>query len=393
MIETGGVRPGRLALAVGGVAAAVAVVWGLTQVPIAQETRDRDDEETASIDEDEEPVRPERTTTTRRAITTTISTANRAATGAADTTSTTEEIGPIVGEETGLLAVFFSYESQGYQVVDLDTGVRRDIRGRQDDPIGVIGSSIVINGTNGPVVLDLSDPEPERERLDIDQAWAHVITVHDDRIWVVDEGEDSTLVAYDRDGSRVAEVEVPVPWWWEWQRTGPVVRPNQFFYDPAGGLYRYGADRAIERLVEAAPVALGEQIGLVRTCDAGFDCGHVWIDLETGSALDLPVPSSLADEANSVILGSDRWLLHTEWSVGQSTLIEIATGEARRQVFADQGWYYAGAGLGPVSDDGRWLIDTIAGQHVVVDLESDEIHELGLSGSYGVTGFFAQADG
>ena len=332
-------------------------------------------------DEGDDAVAARPTTTADGARGSTSSDPAGSGSGAGSSAGRAAPSSPLLGEETGLLLVMTREGRTGLEILDLDTGELTELDRTQGDPIGAMGSKLVLisRSTGLARLLDLADPEADSIRLDaVSGGNAEVVEVTDDRIWtLVDDGEGTKLAGLDATGAVVEELDFPVIGPFNYGRWS-VLRPSTLVYDPAGGLYRRAGD-GFERVAEGQVLAAGERLAVIRQCDREFECRLQWYELRTSGQVGFPAPPPSDGDGFYTLLGGDRWLFHFDWRRGQGQLIEVATARPARTM-DPQSFSGYGAPIS-MSDDGRWLVDVVGGRTVIVDLDSGAEWDTGLRGT------------
>lgn len=367
-VRTGRSTTARLAV-IGSIVVLGLLAWGLFRQPSGEIAPDPPSGDDAAAD-DGEGDDGDRTTTTRRRTT-------RRSRSTTTTEATTTVLtradgspGPLLGEETGLTLAFGSMERRGIQLLDLDSGeleVRSQLRGQ---PIGHMGSNLVLFGENGrPRLVDLDDPEAGEVRLS-GAGWGQVTLIEEDRLWLLEEGADGvSLVAFDETGREVGRNDAATRGLVGWYAFGPSVgRPPELVARPGAGLYRQEGE-GYRLVARGQALAVGERLALMEECDDAMICRARWIDVGTGGVVDHPVPDPLDGGTYLAVVGDDRWLLAVDWQVGQASLADIPGGGIVWEFGADRLF----GPFGPsavISDDGRWLLDPSGVEPVVVDLDT-----------------------
>ncbi len=307
--------------------------------------------------------------------------------------------GPLLGEPTGLTLALGSFSVGGLTLIDLDSGDRREIERIRGVPAGLMGTTLVLQSDGGsPRFVDLLDAEPKAEPIAprSSPGWVEVVSVDDDRVWLIEDGPGgSRYEAYDAAGELVDELDPeslgidPLAYVLS---TG--VGPSSgLVYHPAGGLYRRTGDDGFERVSTGQALAVGDRLAVFRRCDEEMACQLQWYDLRTDGLVGFPSPppSALGGSGFYRIVGGDRWLVYLDWRAGTGQLIEIATGRIGRTI--DSGSRFSPFGQSVVlSDDGRWLLESSAGQLVVVDLDTGTEWLLPVESIGDVSGVFLDAD-
>lgn len=381
---------GRLVL-VAGLAVMAVLAWALFRQPAGDDPGAGDDEETAEADgertdddpaEDDEPADDDAEddepaddpadddapSTTRDGGPTTSVPGDGPPTAVAD--------GPLLGEPTGLTLLLGRWDRSGLTIVDLDTGEQREIERIRGTPAGVIGTNVILQRDNGaPAIMDLAADEPVAEPIAAASSggWTEVLDVEADRIWMIEDGPSGTLYrAYDVDGEVVDEIDPTALGIDPYSIFGLGITPDSgYLYHPGGGLYRRNGE-GFERVSTGQALAVGDRVAILRRCDDELDCQLEWHDLRTGGRIGFPAPppSALGGRGFYRIVGGDRWLLYIDWSDGTGEVIEIATGRTARSVGSERGWFGPFPPVASVSEDGRWFLDQVDRQLVVVDLDS-----------------------
>lgn len=364
-VSTGRSPAARLA-AIGSVLVLGVLAWALFRQPSGEIAPDPSADDEAAIDESTTTTRPR---TTRRSRTTTTTVPTTTVLGRADGSG-----GPLLGEETGLILAFGSMDRNGVQLLDLDSGELQVLDRPRGQPLGRLGSSLVLFGDDGtPRLLDLDDPGAAPIRLDGSLFWSQAVNIDDDRLWVFGDGPDGmSLVAYDESGQEVDREELSSDDMSGLFAYGSLAaRPPDLISHTGSGLYRQEGE-GYRLVAPGRTVAVGQRLALMETCDEVLRCSLGWFDTETGAAIDHPEPARLDGDGVMTIVGGDRWLHRVEWGQNTASLVDITNGETIRELRIE--WSYGPFGPSAVvSDDGRWLLDRIAnGDHVVVDLETGE---------------------
>lgn len=327
------------------------------------ETNAEDDDEDG--DGEAEQAREEATTTTQGP------TSSDPSGGDGRPAATDEPVPPLLGEETGLQLVVGRESGGSLEIIDLDSGVSTDIEGVRGTPIGQVDSSLVLlNPSTGSTLrLDLDDPTAEAVTLGgSSQRFFEVVEISDGAIWVATEDEGETVLqAIDLTGEVIDQVDFPLlnpfgfgPW--------SLSRPSELFYDPAGGLYRRSGDD-FELVAEGQVLAAGERVAVMRQCDDERDCALRWYDIRSSGVIGFPAPPPADGQGLYQLVGGDRWLVYIDWRTNEGELIEVATSRSVRDLDISNIFGFEPTVV-TVSDDGRWLVDTVDGMLVVVDLDN-----------------------
>jgi hypothetical protein len=381
--EEGEVRSERstLGLRLGGVGALVLVgllAWGLFRQSDEQVAPDRpgDAEDGGTAQDGDDPDdgdrdgaaggRPGPTSTPARTTTTGGPDPGPPEEGSPATGGT--PTGPVLGEETGLTLV--SVAAGGLHLLDLDTGVERQVDGVAGSPVGAIGSNLVLQRDSRVEVIDLAAPEPEPRPLVETglptSGWVQVVDVTVDRVWIGVEspdGDSRDLFAYDVDGRLRDQID----------GSGLVaISPSAGIVNRlGGGIYRRTAE-GYQRRSTGWLEATGDGLALVRECDDAMVCRSRYVDIAAWSDAGHPAPADVDDVPSAEIVGADRWLVRYEWRTEVARVFEIATGAETRAVSFSFGLGVAGPSV-TVSGDGRWLVDAAPQSNrsvsVIVDLD------------------------
>lgn len=368
--------PTRAVLAAGAAVLCLLLAWSLFQGPsdeVAPEPRD--DRATEEGPGEDDGAEPEPTTTTSRPSTSMLPQDEEAeGTETGDLDGEDPPSGPLLGEPTGLTLVAGHPAIGRVQLLDLDTGVPRELETQRGAPLAVLGSHLVSRHNEAIRITDLADPAQEAVVIGSGpsaSAWTEFAGIDDDRVWVYEQDFESysaRLVGYDVEGTVQDEIDrSELPGFFGWSALH-----LDIVFHPAGGIYQREGD-GFARRSGGLLLAVGDELVLVHECDEAMSCQSRWLDKSTWTDPGHPPPPSNELATSSAIAGSDRWLVLQSWESDVVRLIEIATGAVVREM-PNTGF---GAGLDgfspPMTGDGRWLVDgtsTSAGGAVVVDLDS-----------------------
>lgn len=294
------------------------------------------------------------------------------------------DAGPLLGEPTGLTLAIGRADRLGVELLDLDSGERREIGRVRGRPVGLIDSTLVVQTDSGsPRLLDLDDPEATAEIISPrdNPGWTDVVSVEDDRVWLVEDGSAGVAYrAYGADGELVDEFDPGDIGVTNYLPFGVTQPSTGLVYHPGGGLYRRDGD-GFERVVEGQVMAVGERVAIIQRCDDRLQCTVLWYDVGTAGVIGFPAPppSAVGGDGLYQIVGGDRWLIYLEWRSGAGRLIEVATGRVARELDPNSGYLGPFRSSWAISEDGRWLLDHVDDRTVVVDLDDGTVWDLGLS--------------
>ena len=279
---------------------------------------------------------------------------------------------PVAGEPTGL-ALLVGGDGP-LQSLDLDSGVLRRF-GVMAHPILVTGGDLVIYQETAGIVgwVPLDDPGQQvliwkRGRAALDQ--------EPGRLWVLDPTNDEPHPAgadvgygrwelFDTESSRLV-FRTPGDLYDEtetaFDRSPPlggvfdVIRPGPWFSNRPDGVYRAVA-AGYTPLTDGRVLTNDEEAALVGRCPADGPCDLSWVGVDSGRAIDRPLPGIRPRMAT--LVGGGAWLHSVGWE-GTSELLELASG---RTIASD--W----ATVRPaVSPDGRWLAAWTGSEVMLFDL-------------------------
>ncbi|MEM9651275.1 MAG: hypothetical protein AAGA65_04210 [Actinomycetota bacterium] len=272
-------------------------------------------------------------------------------------------VGPLLGEATGLGLVFGTPGFGPHDLVELDTGVVHELSAT-GELLGVMGSTVVVRQSNSLALYPLDTADPVGIAIEEDGSWINVMSITEDRLWTSNGSapQGSGLSAYDRTGTRVDVVDTQMTFpFFGWDPRA------EFIQGLAGGIYRRDGD-GFRRALDAALVAAGDDVILVRECDDRLACGLVWYRKNNlTTPLDWWVPDVLS-QSRTTVVGGDRWLVVQRWN-GATAVHDVRTGRLVWSGDVTNGGPIM-FGSPSISADGRWLVEAGFDGIIVVDLDS-----------------------
>lgn len=266
--------------------------------------------------------REERDNRDRAALKTT--TTSRPAT---TTTTTTIPVGPVFGSPVGASLLFMTGGSARATLVDLDTGVQRDVRIRTEDPWGAVpvrGGVVVVEGGVAELVpLAPAGSAAAREvveRVGLGSAEQVLSSGSLDSVWLLQRGlaggGATPLRArlVDLQGRPLTgEIDVPADWAHGGTTEGVVFA--------TGGRTYIATEDGVRPLAVAEVLDVAAGRVALRRCDDRASCGLEIMDVASGRSTRLPqalgsaYPATvvLAEDGGVAVLRHDQVAVLTLW--------------------------------------------------------------------------------
>ena len=316
---------------------------------------DGDDAATSGGPRDEHdgttPAKSERSTTstTRPRATTTSS------------TSTTLVLGPLLPSPIGA-SLLVTRQTDPWPFVDLDTGLRQDVRSGTPDPYSAVpvrgGIVVAGRGTTSFVY----QPLPEGDPVELGEAGQVVASGLPDAVWLVsgafdvgdDGGATAQLVGLDGQVRRTVSTSA---------LTWPLGGTPEGLVFMAGGRTFLATEDGVHLLANGEALAVAGAFVVVLTCDDKASCIPVVVDSSTGRSHPLPDASVDYRYGETVIAADD----------GRVAVLQF--GRATELVIYDAAGHLVGSGQVYVQGDLRWLpgggglvgLGSVGLGHVVAD--------------------------
>ncbi|MDH3679689.1 MAG: hypothetical protein OEV40_07035 [Acidimicrobiia bacterium] len=366
-----------LLLAVGGVAALVALVWVLSSAAsddaAATADPDRSNEAGPTDESDERSVprlgAPEDETADTAESDAAVESGSLEA-ERRDETSTTEEdgdakaAGPVLGREVGWSLWYGS--SNRLRKIDLDTGeiTEYDIRGT---PVHADGGWLVLRGSNFSSLDSVPIDDPDgREPVELagseNTGFPLVRGEEPGTAWLLAGSFDDLRIKLVRlaDGEVLSEFESTPLFFW---LAGGV---PLLIATADGGIFERNGT-SFQKVADGGLIAAGDDHVLISRCSSPTACRLEWLDRPSFEPIDRPVPSG-SSYFNGWLSPRGRVLAVSDW--GAYELFDVERGhdvELEIEVFEPTAF--------AVSPDERYLA-TAQGPVRIHDLDTGEVIEL-----------------
>lgn len=253
------------------------------------------------------------------------STTSRASSTSTSSTTTTLLSGPVFPRETGA-ALLLSDTSTEWTWLDLDSGLRRDVRVAVGDPYSVYpvrGGIVSLRGETAEF-----QPLPEGELRRIGRANQILPSGSPDTVWLVRtsfegpslEGAEAVLV--DLEGNaRSGAVQLPASY--------PIGATERGLVFSRGGRTYLAEESGVRPLAQGEALGSNRSSVVVLACDDDAVCAPEIVDVATGRVVRLaPIPNPF-ELGVSVLLSDagDRLAILTYYGAGQSLAIYDLSGQ------------------------------------------------------------------
>lgn len=286
--------------------------------------------------------------------------------------------GPVLGEETGLMLVVGSVDSD-LRALNLDTGTVQWSATALYPRFVDGGRLVAVNNWGRWSRLPITDlASADTDGFDPVADFRPVVhlvdeSASDGHAWARTPGREGRQVwrLVELASGRVIDVaDVPADAYVPESDSGPLVGPSIVGSLGAGIFERTDDDEFVERH-PGRLVAVGEGLLLVSTCDSSFTCQLSWLDRSNFGPVDLPPPD--VEPGDGFLVGGDSVLVVEDRStlIPVTRIVDVATGRTIRsagETSLHDVW---------ISPDGRWLARPSGGELQIRDLQSDSVHSIG----------------